>query len=178
MPVQTLFKGKVWAFDDNVSTDLIMPAQTRAQRLGDHEAARYCFSAHRPGWVDQVKPGDILVAGKNFGCGSSRPAPRMLQCNGITVVLAETISRIFLRSATNIALPVLWCKGVRAAFDEGNIAEVNVETGVVRNLTKKIVLQAEPWPKDSPPMQIYMAGGLMPFIEKMLRERWDGEGVV
>ena len=170
--MQTLFRGRVWKFGDNVSTDLMMPGSlVLARQLKEEEAAKYCFYANRPGWTEQVRPGDIIVAGRNFGCGSSRPGARMIQLNGITVVLAESTSRIFLRNAINYGLPTLWCKGVHAAFDEGDTAEVDIETGVVQNLTKRITLQADAYPKDSPPYQIIQAGGLIPFIQRMLEER-------
>ncbi|MBI4234025.1 MAG: 3-isopropylmalate dehydratase [Chloroflexi bacterium] len=170
--MQTVFKGRVWKFGDMVSTDLMMPGSlVLARQLSEEEAAKYCFYANRPEFAKEVKPGDIVVAGKNFGCGSSRPGARMIQLNGVSAVLADSTSRIFLRNAINYALPTLWCKGVSAAFDDGDTAEVNIETGVVKNLTKGTTIQGDAWPKDSPPYQILMAGGLIPFIKKMMAER-------
>ena len=166
------YTGRVWKFGDDVSTDLMMPGNTvLAQKLSDEQGAKYCFSINRPGWTDQTKPGDIIVAGRNFGCGSSRNGARMIQLNGIGAILAETTSRIFLRNAINIALPTLWCEGVDAAFDEGDTAEVNLLTGEVKNLTKNTVLKGDAWPEDSPPWQILSAGGLIPFIQHMMVAR-------
>ena len=170
--METVFEGKVWMFGDNVSTDLMMPGYiVLARKLSDEDAAAYCFTSNRPGWVDEVRPGDIIVAGRNFGCGSSRNGARMLQLNGISVVLAESTSRIFMRSSVNIGMPTLWCPGVSKAFDEGDKAQVNLVTGETKNLTKGTALQAEAWPEDSPPMQILRAGGLIPFMKTMMRER-------
>jgi len=170
--MKTVFKGKVWKFGDNISTDLMMPGHiVLARKLSDEDAAPHCFSSNRPGWVDEVQPGDIIVAGRNFGCGSSRNGARMLQLNGVSVVLAESTSRIFLRSSVNVGMPALWCQGVFEGFDEGDEAEVDLVTGTAKNLTKHTALQAEPWPEDSPPMQILRAGGLLPFIKNMMKER-------
>jgi len=172
MQTHITYKGRIWKFGDAISTDLMMPGHlVLARRLKDEEAAKYCFSTNRPGWSEQVKPGDIIVAGRNFGCGSSRNGAKMLQLNGIGVVLAESVARIFMRNSVNIGLPTLWCKGVHAAFDEGDIAEVNLVTGETKNVTKGTVLYAEAWPEDSPPMQILRAGGLIPYIKKMMAER-------
>ena len=172
MATEMTYSGRVWKFEDNVSTDLMMPGSlVLAQRLSDEDGAKFCFSTNRPGWTEQVQSGDILVAGRNFGCGSSRNGARMIQLNGVAAILAESTSRIFLRSAINIALPTLWCKGVSEAFDEGDTAQVNLVTGEVKNLTKGTTLQAESWPEDSPPMQILRAGGLMPFIQRLMVER-------
>ena len=94
-----------------------------------------------------------------------------LQRNGIATVIAESTSRIFLRSAVNIAMPAVWCKGVHDAFEEGDIAEVNVTTGEIKNLTKGTVLQGDAWPEDSPPMQILRAGGFQDFVKQLIAER-------
>ncbi len=172
MAAEMTYSGRVWKFGDSVSTDLMMPGSVvLARRLSEEEGAKFCFSANRPGWTDEVQDGDIIVAGRNFGCGSSRNGARAIQLNGIAAILAESTSRIFLRNAINVALPTLWCKGVSDAFEEGDRAEVNLITGEVKNVTQGATLQAEPWPEDSPPMQILKAGGLMPFIQRMMVER-------
>lgn len=166
------FQGKVWKFGDNISTDLMMPGSRVLARPGisDKEAAQFCMEANRPGWAQQVKPGDIIVAGRNFGCGSSRPAARMLKALDIACVVADSTSRLFFRNSIHIGFPVLICPGVSKAFDEGDIAEVDVESGRIRNLTKGVELQAEPLPKDSPPYQILMAGGLDNYLKARLSQ--------
>ena len=177
MADEMTYTGRVWKFEDNISTDLMMPgSEVLARRLNEEEGAKFCFSTNRPDWTDQVKPGDIIVAGRNFGCGSSRNGARMIQLNGISAILAESTSRIFLRNAINVALPTLWCKGVTEAFEEGDTAQVNLISGEVKNLTRGTGLQAEAWPEESPPMQILRAGGLMPFIQQMMVERGMVQG--
>jgi 3-isopropylmalate/(R)-2-methylmalate dehydratase small subunit len=161
-----LFEGKVWKFGDNISTDLIMPGHLMARHLPDSEAAVYCMSNNRPGWANQVQKGDILVAGKNFGCGSSRPGARLLKELGISVILADSVSRLFFRNAINIGQPVLICEGVSKIFQEGDRAQVDLETGQVINLTSGERIQGEALPPDSPPMQILKAGGLEAFMAK------------
>ena len=167
-----LYTGKVWKFGDKISTDLMMPGAAVLARPGikDEDAAKFCMIANRPGWAQQVQPGDIIVAGSNFGCGSSRPAPRLLRALGISVVVADSVSRLFFRNSIHLGFPTLLCPGVSEAFEEGDTAEVNVETGEVKNLTKGTVIQGEALPKDSPPYQILKAGGLDPFLEEVVRK--------
>lgn len=169
--METLLKGKVWKFGDHISTDLMMPgAQVLPQPgLSIQEQARHCMQANRPGWAEQVEQGDILVAGRNFGCGSSRPAPRMLKALGISVVLAESIARLFLRNSVNSGFPALICPGITRAVEEGDILEVNIASGEVRNLTSGRALEAEAFPQGSPPYDILMAGGLMALLAREFR---------
>lgn len=163
-----ILKGRVWKFGDNISTDLMMPAflMDKASDITIEERAKYCMFSNRPDWVAQVKQGDIIVAGKNFGCGSSRPAAAQLKTLGISIVVAESMSRIFFRNAINLGLPVLICKSAVSAFKEGDISEVEMTSGTVKNLTTGKILQGETLPADSPPMQVLMAGGIMPLLEK------------
>jgi len=161
-----IVRGRVWKFDDNISTDLMMPGFARTQGMSERELARYCMYSNRPGWSDQVKEGDIIVAGRNWGCGSSRPAPRMFKVLAVGGVIADSISRLFFRNAVNIGFPVLICPGVSASVEEGEEVEVNFETGEVRNLIRGTVLQGEAIPADSPPYQILKAGGLEPLLRQ------------
>lgn len=169
-----IFEGKVWKFGDNINTDLMMPASSVLVRqdISNEEAALYCMSANRPDWAPKVQKGDIIVAGQNWGCGSSRPAARLLKTLGISVIVANSMSRLFFRNAVNVGLPVLICKGVSETFDEGESVRVNIETGEVSNLAKGKMLQGESLPADSPPMQILKAGGLDSFMrQESYRER-------
>ena len=161
-----ILKGRVWKFGDSISTDLMMPGTKVLATPGitDEEAAPYCMSTNRPDWASKVQKGDIIVAGSNWGCGSSRPAARLLKALNIGVIVADSIGRVFFRNAINIGLPVLICDGVSKAFDEGDTARVNIETGEVINVNKGVKLQGEALPADSPPMQILRAGGLNPFM--------------
>ncbi len=162
-----VFEGRVWKFGDAINTDLMMPgSEVLAQPgISDKEAAKHCMSANRPGWAVQVQEGDIIIAGRNWGCGSSRPAARLFKALGISVIVADSMSRLFFRNAINIGLPVLICPGCSAAFAEGDRARIDISSGEVRNLTSGLVLQGEALPEDSPPAQILRAGGLKNLMQ-------------
>lgn len=165
-----IFEGKVWKFGDNINTDLMMPGAEVLTRPGisDKEAARYCMAANRPGWAEQVMERDIIIAGRNWGCGSSRPAARLFKALGIGVIVASSMSRLFFRNAVNIGLPVLICPGCSEAFREGDQARVDWERGDVTNLTTNRTLLGEALPADSPPAQILRAGGLKKLLQREL----------
>jgi 3-isopropylmalate/(R)-2-methylmalate dehydratase small subunit len=156
------FKARVWKVGDNINTDLILPIT--AFYLTPEEQVNYVFSANRPGWVRQVEKGDILIGGKNFGMGSSRPAARSLKNLGLSCLVAPYINGLFFRNAVNFAFPALECPGVDDAFDEGDMAEVDVIAASVRNLSKGIELLAKPLP--APLLAIINAGGIYPLLEK------------
>src|SRR5262245_40080392 len=124
------FKARTWKVGDNINTDLILPIQ--AFYLPAAEQPKYVFHANRPGWVDLVKPGDILIGGKNFGMGSSRPAARSLKNLGIACLVAPSINGLFFRNCVNFAFPAVECPGVDEAFEEGDIAEVDFDAGVAQ----------------------------------------------
>ena len=174
-----IFTGRVWKFGDKLSTDLMMPgfAVLTKPGISDEEAAKFCMTANRPGWAQQVQKGDIIVAGQNFGCGSSRPAQRMLRALGISVVVAESTSRLFFRNSIHTGYPVIMCPGVSQEFEEGDTAEVDLETGEVKNLTRGTALQGEALPRGSPPDQILRAGGLEPFLKEVLKKMKAGEPI-
>jgi 3-isopropylmalate/(R)-2-methylmalate dehydratase small subunit len=169
--METVYTGRVWKFGDKISTDLMVPGAKVLARPGitPEEAASYCMSANRPGWAAEVRPGDILVAGVNFGCGSSRNGSQPLKVLGIRCVLAESVARIHLRNAINTGLPTLVCPGITAFVEEGEELRVNIVTGEVENLTRGGRIRAEAWPEDSPPFQILMAGGFENFMRAKLR---------
>jgi 3-isopropylmalate/(R)-2-methylmalate dehydratase small subunit len=170
--MEAIVTGRVWKFGDKISTDLMVPGSKVLAKPGisAEEAATWGMSANRPGWSSEVKSGDILVAGVNFGCGSSRNGSQPLKTLGISCVLAESIARIHLRNAINTGLPTLVCPGITTFVGEGEQLRVNIETGEVENLTRGTRMQAEAWPQDSPPFQILMAGGFDEFIKAKLRE--------
>lgn len=169
--VETVFSGRVWKFGDKISTDLMVPGSYVLARRGIDplEAAQYCMRANRPDWAAQVRPGDLLIAGRNFGCGSSRNASEPLKTLGIAAVIVESVSRIHLRNAINTGLPTLVCPGILGLAEEGQRLRVDILTGKVINLDTGAELQADSWQPDSPPYQILMAGGFMPFFEEKLR---------
>ena len=156
------FEARVWKFGDNINTDLILPIQ--AFYLTPQEQTRFVFSANRPGWVDQVQPGDIIVGGKNFGMGSSRPAARSLKNLGIGCLIAHSINGLFFRNCVNFAFPALECRGVHEAFTEGDIAEVDFDAYTVRNATTGVSLEAIAMPPKL--LDLVKAGGIYPLLER------------
>ena len=155
------FKGKVWKFGDDINTDLVIP--NFAIMLPRAEQPQHCFSANRPGWVNQVKPGDVLIAGSNFGVGSGRAIGDVFIQLGISGIVAESFNGLGLRNCVNVGLAMLPCKGILAAFDEGDIADVDWTSGTVRNLSKDTRLQGQPLPMAL--RDIVTAGG----VEVVLR---------
>jgi 3-isopropylmalate dehydratase small subunit len=161
-------KGTVWRFGDDVDTDAIIPA--RYLNISDpQELARHCMEAADPAFARKVKPGAIIVAGKNFGCGSSREhAPLCIKAAGISCVIAVGFARIFYRNAFNIGLPILESPEAAREGRQGDELEVDPGTGEIRNLTRKKTFTAQPIP---PFMQELISdGGLIKHISKRLKE--------
>ena len=156
------FKAKIWKFGDNINTDLILPSP--ASMLPVAEQARFVFQANRPGWVDLVQPGDILVGGRSFGMGSSRPAARSLRNLKIACLVAESLNGLFFRNCVNYAFPAMVCAGVSTLFEEGDIAEVDFEEKTVKNVTKGTFLMAKGLPPEL--LEIVKAGGIYPLLAK------------
>ena len=155
-------EGTCWRFEANINTDLILPS--RCYYLPPEEQIRYVFSANRPGWVDEMAAGDIIVAEQNFGMGSSRPAARNLRLLGVGCLVAESINGLFYRNCINFGFPALECPGVTDAFSEGDTAAVSFDDFSVRNLTTGQSLQAQPIPNAL--LRILKAGGIYPLLEK------------
>jgi len=163
-----IVEGRVWKFGDNINTDLMMPGFAVKIRpdMKDEEAAKYVMYSNRPGWVERVQPGDIIVGGRNFGCGSSRVVAKPLKALGIQCVLAESLARIFFRNSINSGLPVMTAPGIKEFCMEGDIIRADITTGKIENLTTGKTMQTDPLPEDSPPLRILMAGGLNALLEK------------
>jgi 3-isopropylmalate/(R)-2-methylmalate dehydratase small subunit len=155
-------KGKVWKFGDNISTDYIKPGFTRGEAL--EEQATYCMRAIRPEFAREVRRGDVIVGGRNFGCGSSRPAAQNFMTLGLGCVVAESFSRLFFRSSVNLGFPLLYCKGVLEAFEEGDLLEADFRMGEVRNERTGRVLRAEPLPEVA--MRFLSAGGVVALLKQ------------
>lgn len=155
-------KGKVFKFPDNVDTDVIIPA--RYLNTSDaRELASHCMEDIDKEFVRKVRPGDIIVAGNNFGCGSSREhAPLAIKTCGVSCVIAASFARIFFRNSINIGMPILECPEASRSIEDGDEVEINFDTGVITNLTKKETYQAEPFPDFI--KEIIHAGGLMNAI--------------
>ena len=156
------FEARVWKFGDNINTDLILP--NVAFYLTPQEQLRYVFRANRPGWVDEMKPGDILIGGKNFGMGSSRPAARNLKNLGLACLVAHSINGLFYRNAVNFAFPAMECEGVEALFEEGDTAGIDFDTGSVTNVTRGGSLTGRTIPREL--LRIVDAGGIFPLLER------------
>jgi 3-isopropylmalate/(R)-2-methylmalate dehydratase small subunit len=157
-----MIPGRVWTFGDNINTDLMLPGSLLFAT--EDEQKRAVFSANRPGWVDEMRPGDIIIGGLNYGMGSSRPAARSLRNLGIAALVAESINGLFFRNAVNFGLVALECPGVHAAFAEGQTAEISLDEFTVRNRDTGTVLKALP----VPPMLLDMMrhGGAYPDLER------------
>lgn len=157
-------KGSVFRYKDNVDTDVIIPA--RYLNTSDHkELASHCMEDIDSEFTKKVKIGDIIVADKNFGCGSSREhAPIAIKASGISCVIAKTFARIFFRNSINIGLPILECPEAVDGISAGDEVEVDFKTGVIVNVTTGKTYKAEPFP---PFMQsLIEAGGLAEFIKE------------
>ena len=140
-------QGKVWKYADNVDTDVIIPA--RYLNTASHEElAKHCMEDIDETFAKEVKESDIIVAGENFGCGSSREhAPIAIKESGISCVIASTFARIFYRNAINIGLPILECDEAAKGIEEGDKVEIDFNTGIIKNVTKGETYQAEPFPE-------------------------------
>jgi len=159
-------KGKVFKYGDNVDTDVIIPARY-LNTSDEKELAAHCMEDIDPGFVGKVAEGDIIIGGKNFGCGSSREhAPIAIRASGVSCVIAETFGRIFYRNSINIGLPILECKEASMKIDNGDEVEIDFDTGEIRNNTKGEKYRANPFPKEI--QNIIEAGGLINAVKKGL----------
>ncbi|MCX6695679.1 MAG: 3-isopropylmalate dehydratase small subunit [Candidatus Altiarchaeota archaeon] len=156
-------RGRVWKFASNVDTDQIIPAEYLV--TGDpKELAKHAFEKVRPEFARQVKPGDIIVADDNFGCGSSREhAPRALMGCGVDCVIANSFARIFFRNSINIGLPLVEC---RIDAKEGEIIEVDFKKGVVINVSSGKEFKFKPLPEFL--MNLMESGGLVEYVKRQL----------
>lgn len=155
--------SKAWRFGDDVDTDVIIPARYLNQPSPEHLAA-HCMEDVDVHFAQEVQPGDVIVGGKNFGCGSSREhAPLAIKAAGVQVVIAESFARIFYRNSLNIGLPILECPEAVQGIQAGDDVSVNLETGEIQNTTRGIGYQALPFP---PFMQeLIKAGGLIAYVK-------------
>ncbi|MBU3089044.1 3-isopropylmalate dehydratase small subunit [Clostridium gasigenes] len=156
-------RGKVFKYGDNVDTDVIMPA--RYLNTSDpKELAAHCMEDIDADFVKKVEKGDIIVANKNFGCGSSREhAPIAIKESGVSCVIASTFARIFYRNAINIGLPIIECEAAVKAIDAGDELEVEFSTGVIKNLTKNETYKGEGFPEFM--QKIINNNGLIGYIK-------------
>jgi 3-isopropylmalate/(R)-2-methylmalate dehydratase small subunit len=157
-------KGKVFRYGDNIDTDVIIPA--RYLNTSDpKELAKYCMEDIDTNFAKEVQVGDIIVADKNFGCGSSREhAPIAIKASGISCVIAKSFARIFYRNAINIGLPILECPQAAEGIEKGDTVEVDFDSGVIRNLTKETTYTAQPFPEFM--QKIIKANGLVNYVKE------------
>jgi len=154
---------RVWRFGNDVNTDLIIPGRYNIT-TDPVELGKAAFIEHRPDFTGNVKPGDVIVAGRNFGCGSSREhAPIAIKAAGVSVVLAESFARIFLRNAINIGLPVMVCPSL-CDVEDGDDIEVDLTTGEIGVPARGVKLRGEPLPVFI--QKIVEKGGLIPFLRE------------
>lgn len=161
-------KGKVFKYGDNVDTDVIIPA--RYLNTSDPEQlAAHCMEDIDDNFASEVEAGDIIVAGKNFGSGSSREhAPLAIKSAGISCVIAASFARIFYRNAINIGLPILESPAAAEAIKQGNRLEVDLDTGVIKVLDHRQEFRAEPFPDFM--QEIIKDGGLIQHVKKELEK--------
>ena len=158
-----MIKGKVYKFGDNINTDDIIAAKylvsTDAGELG-----RHCLESIKPDFVSEVQPGSIIVAGKNFGCGSSREhAPLAIKGCGVSAVIARSFAAIFFRNAINIGLPFLELAQIDK-INDGDLLEIDLSSGIIKNLSKSTTYNCQPFPEFL--QEIVEQGGLMNYIKK------------
>ena len=155
-------EGKAYKYGDNVDTDVIIPARYLAIQDRE-ELATHCMEDIDKDFVNKIKKGDILVAGKNFGCGSSREhAPLVIKVSGISCVIAETFARIFYRNAINIGLPIIECREASERIDDTDEVEIDFDSGIIRNITKNEEYKGQPFPEFM--QKIIKAEGLVNYI--------------
>jgi 3-isopropylmalate/(R)-2-methylmalate dehydratase small subunit len=159
--------GRAWKFGDNLDTDVLAPGQY--MKFGIDEIARHCLETVRPEFVSQVRPGDVVVGGRNFGVGSSREqAPQALKHLGVAAVVAESYAGLFYRNALNLGLPVVVCADV-ARINDGDAIHVDPEKGIITLADTPTRLECEPIPPFL--MAMLRDGGLLPHLERRMKEK-------
>jgi 3-isopropylmalate/(R)-2-methylmalate dehydratase small subunit len=161
-------KGKAWKFGDDIDTDLIVPGRYLVLR-DEKDLAACAMEGCDPEFAKNVKPGDIMVGGRNFGCGSSREhAPIAIKGAGISAVVAESFARIFYRNSINIGLPLIEVKGISKHVSEGDELEIDMEKGILKNLTTDEEFKIKGLPEFM--VEILDEGGLIPYLKDHIDE--------
>lgn len=158
------FQGCTWKFGKDIDTDAIIPARY-LNTSSPEELAKHCMEDADPAFPQKVQSGDIIVADKNFGCGSSREhAPICIKAAGVSCVIAKTFARIFFRNSINIGLPIFECPEAVDGIQEGDQVKVDADYGIITNLTTGKSYQAKPLPSSI--QEIIKAGGLMEYVKQ------------
>lgn len=159
-----ILKGTALVFGDNVNTDVIIPARY-LNTIDPTELAAHCMEDIDPTFIKRVKKGDIVVGGKNFGCGSSREhAPIALKAAGVSCVVASSFARIFFRNALNIGLPIVESPEAVSSIREGDLVEIDLDRGLIRDLSAGKTFSAHPFPQFM--QELIAEGGLLPYAAK------------
>ena len=153
--------GTVFKYGDNVDTDVIIPARYLNATKGE-ELAKHCMEDIDKDFIHNVQKGDMIVANKNFGCGSSREhAPLAIKCAGVSCVIAETFARIFYRNAINIGLPIIECPKAAKSIEAGDVVEIDFDSGKIYDRTKGTEFKGQPFPEFM--QKLIAAGGLVKY---------------
>jgi 3-isopropylmalate/(R)-2-methylmalate dehydratase small subunit len=162
-------RGTAWKFGDDVDTDAIIPARY-LNTTDPAILAAHCMEDADARFMNKVKPGDMIVAGKNFGCGSSREhAPIAIKAAGVSCVIAASFARIFFRNAFNMGLPILECPEAAEAIAGGDEVEADLDRGIIVNHTRNETWQAQQVPPFM--QQLVRAGGLIPYVQEQMRQQ-------
>lgn len=165
----SVLRGRAHVYGDNVDTDVIIPARYLTS-WDPAELGAHCLEDLDPEFLNAVRPGDMIVAGENFGCGSSREhAPIAIKAAGVSCVIAKSFARIFFRNAINVGLPALVCPEAASQINTGDELSADIAAGRIENLTQGRTYQAEPFPEFL--QQIIAAGGLVPYTQQRLAAR-------
>jgi 3-isopropylmalate/(R)-2-methylmalate dehydratase small subunit len=165
-------QGKAHKYGDNIDTDVIIPARY-CTSIKVEELAPHALEDLDPTFVKKVKQGDVLVAGKNFGCGSSREvAPITIKGAGVALVIAESFARIFYRNSINVGMPIMECPEAAQAIKDGATVEFDLATGIIRDVTSGKEYKAAPFPAVM--QEIINLGGMANFVKKRLAEKQAG----
>jgi 3-isopropylmalate/(R)-2-methylmalate dehydratase small subunit len=160
--MQDVIEGRVWVFGDSVDTDNMYPGF--AMKLPIEEAAKHIFYDLRPGWTDEVQAGDIVVAGKNFGIGSSRPVAQLFRTLKVAALVADEFNSLFLRNSINFGLPAITIPGVSKALQDHDTVRLDIRAATIENLADGSKLTGQPLPDFV--LNIVGEGGLLPMLAK------------
>lgn len=161
-------KGRIWKFGDDIDTDIIIPGRYLVL-TDENELAKHAMEGLDPEFYSKVQEGDIILAGKNFGCGSSREhAPIALKAAGISAVVAESFARIFYRNAINVGLPLLESEKISSNFNQGDEIELNMDEGILKDEKTGEEYEVKKLPEFM--LEILNNGGLIPYLKEKLKE--------